>query len=125
MAEEYNRSDRVGTLLQRELAVLIRDELKDPRLGMVTVQGVSVTRDLALAKVYFTVLNDPGVIGETRRILNGASAFLRRRLGRKLTLRSIPELAFVYDESVARGARMSALLEQALHADGDKNSASE
>jgi ribosome-binding factor A len=120
MAREYPRSRRVGDQIQRELAEVIRDELKDPRLGMVTVSGVDVSRDLAYAKVYFTVLGSEHGATETARVLNSAAAFLRRTLGHRMVIRSVPQLQFVHDESVERGARLSSLINEAVAADERK-----
>ncbi|RFA38133.1 30S ribosome-binding factor RbfA [Alkalilimnicola ehrlichii] len=105
----------MGDQIQRELAELIRDEVRDPRVGMVTVSGVDVTRDLAHAKVYVTPLGgnrEEGV--ELAEALNHASSFLRKLLGQRLRLRTVPALKFVYDESFERGARLSALIDQAV-----------
>ena len=117
MATENPRARRVGEQLKRELAQLIHDELQDPRLGMVTVSAVQVSRDLAHAKVYVTVLGPDGVQAESLQVLNHAAGFLRHLLGRCLILRSIPQLHFVYDESVERGRHLTELIEQAVAAD--------
>ena len=121
MGREFSRVERVGSQIQRELASLIREELRDPRLGMVTVQAVRVSRDLAHGKVFFTVLGSDRDAGETRQILNDAAPYLRRLLGRRLSIRSIPQLRFVYDESIERGNRLAALIEQAVDADRDES----
>ena len=107
----------MGEQLKRELAQLIHDELQDPRLGMVTVSAVQVSRDLAHAKVYVTVLGRDGAQAESLQVLNHSAGFLRHLLGRCLILRSIPQLHFVYDESVERGRHLTALIEQAVAAD--------
>ncbi len=111
MAREFKRSDRVGSQIQRELAELIKSEVDDPRLGFVTVNAVEVVRDLAVAKVYFSVL---GADKEQQQlnfeILNHAAAFLRRQLAHVMRMRSVPELRFIYDDSIDRGMRMDALL---------------
>jgi ribosome-binding factor A len=110
---EFQRVDRLGAELRRELAEVLRDDVRDPRLGLVTLQEVRVTRDLAHAKVYFTCMGaDPAA---TARLLNGALAgFLRHGLSRRVRLRAMPDLQFVYDESVERGARLTDLIEQAV-----------
>lgn len=119
MAKEYSRTQRIGDQMQRELALLITREVRDPRLGMVTLTGVDVTRDLAHAKVYFTVMGqeDPAKIALNREILEDAAGYLRMLLGRGLKLRTIPQLHFHYDESVSRGAHLSALIERAVAED--------
>ena len=104
MAREYSRTVRVAEQLRRELAVLIQQEVKDPRVGMVTVSDVEVTTDLAHAKVYVTVLDGEQKIAETLAALNRAAGFLRRELGRRLVLRTIPRLQFYYDRSISQGA---------------------
>ncbi len=117
MAREYSRTVRVAEQLRRELAILIQQEVKDPRLGMVTVSDVEVSSDLAHAKVYVTVLGGEDKIEETVAVLNRAANFLRRELGRRLVLRIIPRLKFHYDRSIRQGAELSALIEKAVHDD--------
>ncbi|RTZ72542.1 MAG: 30S ribosome-binding factor RbfA [Gammaproteobacteria bacterium] len=114
--KEFNRADRVGAQMQRELALLLRDEAKDPRLSEVTLQEVRVTCDLSHAKVYFTVLDKDEAPWFTE-ILGHAAGFLRRRLGQIMKLRTIPELHFVYDKSIEEGQRLSALIEKAVASD--------
>ncbi len=119
MAREFTRSRRVGEQMQRELALLIQQELKDPRLGMITVSGVEVTRDFAHAKVFVTVLSDePEQVAQSLEGLRHAAGFLRRELGRRMLARTIPELHFVHDTSVEQGSRLSALIDRAVAADG-------
>lgn len=120
MAREYSRSRRVGDQMQRELAQLIREEVKDPRVGMVTVSGVDVTRDFSYAKVYVTVLDPQQSAAATVKALNNAAAFLRRALGQRMTIRSVPQLQFVYDESIERGAQLSSLINAAVASDAKK-----
>ncbi len=101
--------------MQRELAELIQFEVKDPRVGMVTVSAVEMSRDLAHATVYITMLDpdkalEPAIVG-----LRRAAGFLRRELGRRMRLRAVPELHFSYDRSFEEGARLSALIDQAVH----------
>lgn len=114
---DYQRSDRVGDQMQRELADLIRLEVKDPRVGMVTLSGVEVTRDLAHAKVYFTQLGGEEKGLEAEQGLNHAAGYLRRALGTRMRLRSVPQLRFIYDDTPERGARISALIDSALAED--------
>jgi ribosome-binding factor A len=119
MAREFDRTERIGAELQRELAALIRDELKDPRLAMITVQAVRVVRDLSQATVYFTVLGE-GDRALNQRLLNQSAGFLRHELARRVKLRTMPALRFVFDESVERGARLSALIDRAVGDDPDQ-----
>lgn len=119
MAKDYPRHQRVGDQIQRELAGLIRSEVKDPRLeSMITVAEVRVTADLSQAKVYVTTLGDHGE--QSVEALNRAAGFLRARLGKRLHLRSIPTLLFVYDTTAEEGARLSSLIDAAVESDRHK-----
>jgi ribosome-binding factor A len=121
MTREFSRTNRVASQIQRELAVLICEELKDPRLGMITVQEVRVARDLSHAKVYVTVIGgDLDEAGNVKR-LNGAAGFLRSMLARRVKLRTVPELHFVFDESIERGTRLASLIEEAVGKDATKH----
>lgn len=117
--QEFNRSDRIGAEIHRELALLVRDEAKDQRLAEVTIQEVRVTRDLSHAKVFFTV-RDKDEAEHFSDILERAAGFLRRRLGQVMKLRTVPELHFVYDSSLEDGLRLSALIDKAV-ADDNRN----
>ncbi|WP_018867804.1 MULTISPECIES: 30S ribosome-binding factor RbfA [unclassified Thioalkalivibrio] len=114
---DFHRSDRVGEQIQRELAELIRMEVKDPRVGMITLAGVEVSRDLAHARVYFTQLGGAEKGAEAQQGLNNAAGFLRRALGQRMRLRSVPQLRFTYDDTPERGAHLSSLIDQALAED--------
>ena len=116
MSHEFARAERIGAEMRRLLAILVHDELRDPRVGMVTIQEVRVARDLAHAKVYYTCL-DEAKAAETGRILRQSSGFLRRRLGQLMKVRTVPALDFSYDRSVAEGNRLSALIERAVAED--------
>ena len=106
-----NRSFKVADQIQRDLAELIR-ELKDPRIGMVTLQGVEVTPDYAHAKVFFSLLmGDPA---ETAEALNQAAGFLRNGLFKRLHIHTVPTLHFVFDRTTERAADMNALIAQAV-----------
>ena len=119
MAKEYSRTQRIGDQIQRELAQLIRREVKDPRVGLVTVTAVDVSRDVGHAKIYVTVMgqDDAESIAQSLKVLNTAAGFLRMQLGREMKLRSVPQLHFHYEESVVRGAHLSALIERAVAED--------
>ncbi|WP_192035881.1 30S ribosome-binding factor RbfA [Halomonas sp. YLGW01] len=116
---EFKRTDRVADQLQQELAVLIQREVKDPRLGMVTVSGVTVSRDLGYADVYVTLLgeNDAERVKDNLKVLKRAAGFLRSQIARRIKLRHVPELRFHYDESVVRGQKLSSLIEEAVASD--------
>jgi len=115
MPKTSNRLDRIGDQLKQELAVLIREELRDPRLGMVSIIDAKVTRDLAHAVIYFTVLNAD--VAEVSEVLNKASGYLRTLIAKRLNLRSTPKLRFAFDESIERGRSLSALIDKALALD--------
>jgi ribosome-binding factor A len=119
MPREFPRTRRVGEQVQRELAGLVHEEIKDPRLGMVSISGVEVSSDLAHAKVFISVLGDDAAVTASVRVLNNAAGFLRRRLGARMRLRIVPRLQFFHDRSLAEGARMDALISAALSGKGD------
>lgn len=114
------RNARVADQIQRELAELVRTELKDPRVGMITLTGVELTADFAHAKIFFTTLIDGAERDETLAGLQRAAGFLRGHLGKRLHIHNIPELHFHFDESVERGFRLSQLIDDAV-ADGSGN----
>lgn len=126
MAKDYSRTQRIGDQMQRELALLIQREIKDPRLGMVTITAVDVARDLGHAKVYITVmgteLDEATQVGQSLKVLKEASGFLRMMLGKVMKLRTIPQLNFHYDASIRRGAELSALIERAVQEDNQHQS---
>lgn len=108
------RGLRVADQIQRDLAEIIAFELKDPRVGMITITEVQVTPDYAHAKVFFTMLSDDqGTIQNTIAGLQKAAGFIRGQLGRRLTIHAIPELHFVHDTSTARGMELSKLIDKA------------
>lgn len=109
----FSRSARVSDVIHRALAKLIREEFQDPRVGMITISTVDVAPDLKQAKIFVTVLENEKAL-DTVRILNQASGFFRSRLSKLLTLRSVPNLSFRYDESVVRGNRIESLLARAI-----------
>jgi len=108
------RLRRVADQIQRELSALLHTELKDPRVGMITLTDVEVSPDLAHAKVFFTTLGDAEALARTEAGLKRAAGFLRSELGRRLKLRVTPEVRFVHDPSVERGARLSRLIDDAV-----------
>jgi len=107
----------VGEQLQRELAALIRDEISDPRLGMVSISAVEVSRDLSHARVFFSTLGEQQDADRSLEVLQGAAGFLRHQLGRRLVMRHVPQLHFKQDHSLEQGARLSALIDSAVRAD--------
>ena len=118
MAREYARTDRVGQQIQKEIAVILMREIKDPRLSMTTVSAVEVTRDLAYAKVFVTFIQDsPEEIKSSIEVLTEAEGYIRSLLAKRLRARIMPHLRFVYDQSMAEGVRMSALVDKAVASD--------
>ena len=119
MAKQYSRTQRIGDQMQRELATMISREVKDPRLGFITITAVDVTRDFGHAKVFITVMGDNTTeqIQSNLDVLNDAAGFLRMLLGKAMKLRTIPQLHFHYDSSIERGAHLSALIDKARAAD--------
>jgi ribosome-binding factor A len=115
MPRTSNRLGRISDQLKQELALLIQNELRDPRLGMISVLDVKVSRDLAHADVFITVLGAEAK--EAVEALNNASGFLRSLLAKNLNLRVTPRLRFVFDESVERGRKLSSLIDEAVAQD--------
>lgn len=106
------RPQRVADQVQRELSDLIRRELRDPRVGMVTLTAVDMTPDCAYATVFFSCL-DPDHVPAAQAGLEHSAGFLRSQLAKRITLYAAPELRFAYDESIERGARLSRLIDEA------------
>ena len=117
----FPRTRRIGEQIRRELAELIRDELRDPRLTLISMTGVEVSRDLAHARIYVTLMGDPAERAERVADLNHAAPLLRRELGRRMHIRTVPKLEFRYDEVVEHGARLSALIDAAVAADAGRH----
>lgn len=119
MAREYSRTDRVADHLREELAQLIQRQMRDPRVEMVSITDVEVSKDLAHAKVFYTVLGKDSA-EEARPVtetLNKAAGFLRSQLSKGSTLRTVPALQFRFDASVGRGRFMEDLIERAVESD--------
>jgi ribosome-binding factor A len=114
MPKDYPRGRRIADQIQRELSEIIRMELKDPRVGLITITDVEVTQDNEHAKVFFTALGEPVQQEAAERALNHASGFLRSSLAKVMKLRTVPQLRFIYDISVERGVRLSNLIDEAV-----------
>jgi ribosome-binding factor A len=114
--KDYPRSERLASQIQRELASLVRNNLKDPRLSMPVILEVQVTRDLSQAKVYFSVL-DPQDAEQNLQALKHASGYLQREIGKVLKARITPKLVFIYDDSDIRGRTMSELIDSVIARD--------
>lgn len=115
MAKDFARSDRVAEQMRRELADLLQFEVKDPRVGMVTVTEVEVTGDMAHAKIYYsTAEQDAKSAAELQKALEKTAGFLRSQLSKRMLLRTVPQLHFVYDASIDNGMKLTRLINQAL-----------
>jgi ribosome-binding factor A len=119
----FARTDRIAQQIQRELAELVRLELSDPRVKLVTITGVEVASDYSHAKIFFTRLD--GKHAEAQQGLESASGFLRKALAHSIKLRVMPQLHFVYDASVERGSHLSQLIDQAVASDKQHSDKSE
>ncbi len=119
MAREFKRTDRLGDGIQRILAQLIQFEIRDPRVGMVNINAVDVSRDLAHARVFITFVGDKSdeETEESVKVLNNASGFLRSKLAKELDIRTTPRLFFVYDKTSIRGQELSRLIDKAVAQD--------
>jgi ribosome-binding factor A len=111
--KKSGRPQKLGDLIQREVSDLIRLELRDPRVGMITITSVDVSPDMTHAKVFFTVL-ETDKLQDTLEGLKRSAGFLRAQLAKRVQMYTTPELRFVYDESVERGDRLSRLIDAAL-----------
>lgn len=109
----FSRRDRVSEQIRRELAEVIRSELKDPRVGMISLTEVEVSPDYAHAKVYFSSMAGSDTLDSVQAGLQQASGFLRSELGRRISIHMIPQLHFVFDDSLERGAQISKLISEA------------
>ena len=109
---DHPRPHRVGEQMQKEISALLLKGLKDPRVGFVTITGVSVTPDMHLARVHYTVYGDEKQRADTQKGLKSAVPFIRRELSRRLRLRYVPELIFEFDKALEYGNRIDSLLRQ-------------
>ncbi len=118
MAREFARTDRVAQEIQKEIAMIIQREVKDPRLGMVTVNAVEITRDLAYAKIFVTFFTLEGQnVDVSIEVLNEAASYIRTLLAKRINARIMPELRFIYDSSMVEGVRMGNLVDKAVAED--------
>jgi len=115
MPKEFARSERVAQMVTRHLAMIMRHEVRDPRVTSLTITDVEVTKDLRQAKVFVSnMLDDNEDINDVMQGLDHAGGFLRRKLASVIDMRHCPNLVFSYDDSIKQGAKMSALIDQAL-----------
>ena len=121
MKRHSQRAQRVGEQIQRELAQLLRDEVKDPRVGRVTITAVEVSPDLSHAKVFVTDLAGRERAEESVHALSRTAGFLRSELAHRMNLYSVPQLHFAYDDSIESGIRLSKLIDDAVASDHKPN----
>jgi len=119
MAKEYSRTQRIAEQMQRDLAQLIQREIKDPRIGMVTISFVKVARDLGYAEVYYTVMpygevSEDEAVKAAGDVLKEAAGFLRTELAQNMQLRTVPKLRFHFDATIDRGRRLHSLIEKTV-----------
>jgi len=119
MAKEYSRTQRIAEQMQRDLAQLIQREIKDPRIGMVTISFVKVARDLGYAEVYYTVMpygevSEDDAVKAAGDVLKEAAGFLRTELAQNMQLRTVPKLRFHFDATIDRGRRLHSLIEKTV-----------
>mgnify|MGYP001300210508 CR=1 FL=1 len=106
------RPERVGEQIHKEIAQMMMHGIKDPRVASVTITGVTVSRDLSVAKVYFTVLDEAAERSDAERGLKSVASYVRRQLGQIMRMRFIPEIRFEYDKSIGYGQKIDSLLRQ-------------
>lgn len=121
MPKDFSRTRRVGEQIQREMAQLVQQEIKDPRLGLVTISAVKLSKDMSHANIFFTVLNDEQSVEDTLKVLEGAAGFLRHELAKRMQLRIVPHIHFKYDESITYGNDLSALINKAMGMENPDN----
>lgn len=124
MPKDFSRTVRVADQIQRSLAQLIQVEIADPRVGLVNINDVEVSRDYAVARVYVTFVNrdTQAECDESLKALNKAAGFLRAQLAKSLNARTTPRLLFIYDSSSAEGSKLDRLIDDALQADSNHHS---
>lgn len=126
MRRDFSRTDRVSQQLQKEVALIIQRDIKDPRVGMATVSSVEVSKDLSFARVFITFYNaDDAKMKTAVEILNEASGFIRTMLGKRVRVRVVPELRFVLDNSLMHGMHISNLVDEVIAKDRKKQGDSE
>lgn len=119
----YKRTDRISDQIQRDLALMLQREIKDPRVGMVTISSVTVSKDLSYADIYVTFMtkNSEQEARDALKVLNSASGFLRSSLAKLLSIRVMPKLRFHYDATIVEGARLDSLIRQAIQEDQSRS----
>lgn len=121
MPREFSRTQRVAELIRRELAAVIAREMDDPRARFVSITAVELSKDLRVAKVFVTQMSTDRNSAMDIRSLQKAAGFLRSRLASVLTLKNVPALTFVHDDSIERGVKLSHLIDRAVAGNGDSH----
>lgn len=121
----FRRTDRINQLLREEIALMLRSEVHDPRVGLATITAVETSPELDHARIYFTTLGDEEARDEVRAGLTSAAPFIRTQLSRKLHMRRVPELHFQYDRMLDEASRIEQLLREAMPEGGDAASRDE
>ena len=117
MPREFSRHQRLGNQVLRTLSELLRFEVKDPRVQDVALTSVELSRDLSVARVYFSMLNPDADAGPALQGLERATGFLRGKLGKAIKVRHVPELRFAHDDSAAEAVRLTELIDRSVSAD--------
>ena len=112
MHKSYSRAVRVADLLKEEISQMLCKEVKAPHIGFITITDVEVSKDLRLAKVFYTILGDEKQLSESSDALQRVSPFIKRQLGKRLRIRSIPDIFFKYDHSLDYGSKIDTILDQ-------------
>ncbi len=112
MARDFSRTDRIADVIQKELAQIIQKEMKDPRVGLLTILEVKVSKDLAYAKVFVSVMMEEQA-AQTIETLNKAASFFRATLAKRIQIRVMPQLTFVYDDTTIKANRLSKIIDDA------------
>ena len=108
------KKDRIEAIIQKEVSSIIQMELKDPKIGFITITDVTVTNDLSIAKIYVTFLGQQARIDAGMKALESSKGFIRSMLAKRMTIRKVPQLIFVYDESLERGNKIERIIKE-LH----------
>ncbi len=117
MPNEFQRTHRVADALQKEISRILQREVRDPRIAMTTICAVEVSKDLSYAKIFVSMMAEEDELVQSMAALKGASGHIRSLLAKTMKLRVVPELRFVYDESIARGRHLSSLIDSAVTSD--------
>ncbi len=116
-----HRDDRIGEELKKEISDILQNEIKDPDLGFVSIVLVEVSRDLRVAKIYYSVMGSEEEIAKTKQAVKRAAGFVRHELAGRLSLRYTPELVFIYDNSIEHGIRISRIINEEIKKQGSEH----